>query len=210
MENEEIEAVIAALQQGENALDDIYELLAAVADREHRSPDPGELQQATQALAKYISEVPYLFKIATVAADHADLSRPMEKILTSLRNYWKHDQDLIPDNLGMIGLLDDAYCSRCAMQAISDQYRLLSGKHLFPFDMHDSNQAVRRILGAPYAADLDCYVMDALNASGIMQALHQMAEGQKQIDLKAAYSLWHHESTDSVSCSALYAVLQSH
>jgi len=207
MENHHIEAVIARIQQDDDGLDDICELLAAIAEREQRSVSDAALQQAAQLVADYIVQVPYVLQVASVAAEHANLSAPMEKILISLRRYWEHDEDLIPDNMGMLGLLDDAYCSRSAMQAISDQYRMLSGKHLFPFDMRAANQAVRKLLGEPYAADLDRHVMDTLNAAGIMPALHKLADGQKKIDLESASSLWHHDATSTESLAALVGVV---
>ncbi len=209
MNNQHIEAIIAKLQQDDDSLDDICELLATIAEREQRTPSNEQLQWAATLVAEYIVQVPYVLRVATVAAAHAGLCEPMEKILVSLRQYWEHDEDLIPDNMGLLGLLDDAYCSRSAMQAISDQYRMLSGKHLFPFDLYAANQAVRKILGEPYAADLDRYVIETLNAAGIMPALHNLAEGQKKIDLAAAGSLWHHEATSSESLAALVSIVGS-
>jgi len=209
MENNHIEAVIAKIQQDDDSLEDICELLAAIAEREQRQPTQDELLQAARLVSDYIVQVPYVLKVASVAAEHASLSEPMEKILQSLRTYWEHDEDLIPDNMGMLGLLDDAYCSRSAMQAISDQYRMLSGKHLFPFDMRAANQAVRKILGEPYAADLDRYVIDTLNAAGIMPALHKLADGQKKVDLEAASTLWHHDATSTESLAALVGIVGS-
>ena len=207
MDKHHIESVIEKIQQDDGCLDDICELLAAIAEREQRSPSADELQQAAGMVSDYILQVPYVLQVASVAAEHAGLSEPMELILDSLRRYWEHDEDLIPDNMGMLGLLDDAYCSRSAMQAISDQYRMLSGKHLFPFDMRTANQAVRKILGEPYAADLDRYVVDTLNAAGIIPALHKLADGQKKLDLEAASTLWHHDATSKDSLAALMSVV---
>jgi uncharacterized membrane protein YkvA (DUF1232 family) len=208
MNSDDIDEVIQRLQADEHAGDDIRELLMAVAEREGRDPAGAAVDEAVRFVLAYITEVPYLFKVAAVAARHAGLDAPMNRVLDSLRGYWRHDHDLIPDQLGVIGLLDDAYCSRAAMQAISDQFRMLSGKHLFPFDMRAANQAVRRLLGEPYAGDLDRYVAEMLNAAGIMPALHQLADGQKRIDLEAARTLWHHDRTEAgASLASLTAIV---
>ena len=65
-----------------------------------------------------------MMKVAWTAASNVGLEKEMESILEMVESYWLEGDDVIPDELGVIGLLDDAYCSLTSLQAVSDHYRL--------------------------------------------------------------------------------------
>ena len=108
-----------------------------------------------QFVIAYIEQVPYMMKVAWTAACNVGLEPEMRRILEMVDSYWREGDDIIPDELGVIGLLDDAYCSMTSLQAVSDHYRLQTGKFLFPDDLSEANRAMRRIIGEPYASELD-------------------------------------------------------
>ena len=135
MEIGHIEKMIAECCGEEDADVDLRELLAVVADRNGIQPDDEELDRGSHFVVSYVEQVPYMLKVARTAAANVGLEEEMQQIMEMVLSYWLQDLDIIPDHLGLIGLLDDAYCSLTTLQAVSDHFRLQTGKFLFPDDL---------------------------------------------------------------------------
>jgi len=78
------------------------------------------------------------------------------------------------------------------LQAVSDHYRLQTGKHLFPDDLTDANRAMRRIIGEPYASELDRIVIRAMKEAGLIAAVTSLAQGEKLLNFKSNSTIWGH------------------
>ncbi len=185
---------------------ELQELLAAVAERKGIDPDAEELERGTRFVVGYIEQVPYMLKVANTAAVNVGLEAEMKIILEMVRSYWLQDLDVIPDNLGLIGLLDDAYCSLTSLQAVSDHYQLQTGKYLFPDDLSAANRAMSRIIGDPYVTDLDRMVTSAVKNAGIMQAVKALASPNKQQYFADQANIWNHGPAGKMSIESLGAL----
>lgn len=192
MDTSRIEAMIAENCSDEHAAKDLHDLLAVVSERNGIEPDQEELERGTQFVVGYIEQVPYMLKVAITAAANVGLEPEMEHIVAMVRSYWLQDEDVIPDHLGIIGFLDDAYCSLTTLQAVSDHYQLQTGKYLFPDDLTAANRVMRKIIGDPYISDLDRFVTNAIKEAGVMQAVKSMASTDKQRNFEANANIWNH------------------
>jgi len=192
MDISHIEQMIREFCSDEHAASDLYDLLAVVAERNLIDPEPEELERGAQFVIGYIEQVPYMLKVAMTAAVNVGLESEMENIIEMVHSYWIMDHDVIPDHLGIIGLLDDAYCSLTTLQAVSDHYQLQTGKYLFPDDLTAANQVLRKIIGDPYVTDLDRFVTNAITEAGIMQAVKSLASENKQKNFQASANIWNH------------------
>lgn len=179
----------------------------AVAGRNNQSPDQESLTTAAHFVLDYIRQVPYIIQVAWTAAGQIGLEEPMQKVLDAVTSYWERDDDVIPDSIGVIGLIDDAYCSLSSLQMVSDHYRMLTGKHLFPENLGPANISVRKLLGQPYASDLDKFVIETLNSAQIMPALQQLATPEKRLHLQAEHTIWSHDSIPKTPDSALADII---
>jgi uncharacterized membrane protein YkvA (DUF1232 family) len=164
----------------------------AVAERNGREPDTAQLSRGAGFVLAYIELVPYMIKVAHTAAHNVGLEDEMRRILDMAHSYWLEDDDVIPDELGVIGVLDDAYCSLTSLQTVSDHYRLLTGKHLFPDDLTGANAAMREVIGEPYATELDRIVERTLNETGLVESVRNLAEDEKRINLGSDSTIWGH------------------
>jgi uncharacterized membrane protein YkvA (DUF1232 family) len=149
MDFKHIQAMVSEHCDDEHAGSDLHELLAVVAERNGIDPDDEELERGSRFVIGYIEQVPYILTVASTAAANVGLEKEMAMILDMVSSYWLQDLDVIPDNLGIIGLLDDAYCSLTTLQAVSDHFRLQTGKYLFPDDLTAANRVMRKIIGEP-------------------------------------------------------------
>ncbi len=128
---------------------DLHKLLKVVAERQGAQPNEMELAHGSSFIYNYLEQVPYLLTVAWTSARNVGLETEVTSILKMVESYWIEDDDVIPDSLGIFGLLDDAYCSLLSMQTLSDLYRMQSGKHLFPDDLTAANKVMRKIIGEP-------------------------------------------------------------
>jgi len=175
-----IESMIADLCAGSDTEPELHDLLAAVAGQQGIDPMPEDLARGARFVLAYIEQVPYMMKIAWTAAMNVGLENEMRRILAMVESYWAEGDDVIPDDLGAIGLLDDAYCSLTSLQAVSDHYQLQTGKHLFPDDLSEANRAMRHIIGEPYAS------------TGLIEAVKSLASEEKRLNFAANSTIWNH------------------
>jgi len=192
VETSAIEALIAQQYAESHAESELHELLAVVAERSGKQATDADLQRASHFVQGYIELVPYMMKVAWTAASNVGLEDQMQRVLAMVQSYWKQQDDIIPDYLGIIGLLDDAYCSLSSLQTVSDHFQLQSGKYLFPDDLSDANKAMRKIIGEPYATDLDRLVIRTMQESQLMESLKKMSSAEKQLNFSNQSTIWNH------------------
>jgi uncharacterized membrane protein YkvA (DUF1232 family) len=192
METAQIKNMIAAQFADPHAATDLQELLSVVAEREGAKPDHEQLARGASFIHGYIEQVPYMLTVAWTSAKSVGLEAEIESILTMVVSYWIEDDDVIPDSLGIIGLLDDAYCSLLSMQTMSDFYQLQTGKFLFPDDLTAANSIMRKIIGEPYATELDNIVSKAVLDANIKEAVKLLASPAKQKLFATQATIWNH------------------
>jgi uncharacterized membrane protein YkvA (DUF1232 family) len=192
VDTKQIESMITELGADGDTAPELHDLLAVVSERQGAQAGEDEIRRGSRFVMAYIGQVPYMMKIAWTAASNVGLHKEMERILEMVRSYWIEGNDVIPDELGVIGLLDDAYCSLTSLQAVSDHYRLQTGKHLFPDDLGAANRAMRRIIGEPYASELDRIVIRTMKDTGLIEAVKQLADEEKRIHFNSNSTIWSH------------------
>ena len=192
MDTSQIEAIIAEQCDETHCQTELRDLLAVVAERHGRSAQADDLDNGIRFVLGYIKQVPYMIQVARTAASNVGLDDEMEQILKMVQSYWLEGDDIIPDDLGVIGLLDDAYCSLSSLQTVSDHYQLQTGKYLFPDNLSSANSAMRKIIGDPYATDLDRIVITTMQQTGLIEAMRSFASEEKQLNFSNHSTIWNH------------------
>ena len=192
MDTRHIESMIAELCSDANTEAELRDLLAVVAERQGVQADDEDLARGARFITAYIEQVPYMMTVAWTAAHNVGLEAQMASILEMVNGYWIEGDDVIPDELGAIGLLDDAYCSLTSLQAVSDHYRLQTGKYLFPDDLTAANRAMRRIIGEPYASELDQIEIRTMTDAGLLEAVKSLASEEKRLNFENNSTIWSH------------------
>jgi len=198
-----IETLIALHCADAGAEPELRDVLAVVAESRGAEPGDDDLAEGVRFVIAYIEQVPYMMKVAWTAACNVGLEPEMRKILEMVDSYWREGDDIIPDELGVIGLLDDAYCSMTSLQAVSDHYRLQTGKHLFPDDLSGANRAMRRIIGEPYASELDRIVVHTLKETGLIETVTALAGDDKRLSLASNSTIWNHGPAGRIDITSL-------
>jgi uncharacterized membrane protein YkvA (DUF1232 family) len=206
MDTTRIEHLIAETAADPDAAVELHDLLAVLAERNGIVPDERDLDRGARFVIAYMEQVPYMLKVAITAAINVGLEREMQQILSMVVGYWDQEEDIIPDHLGVIGLLDDAYCSLTTLQAFSSHYQLQTGKHLFPDDLSAANRVMRQVIGDPYVGQLDDFVTRAIRESGVMDAVRSLASEDKERYLAANANIWNHGPAGEMSVEPLLAL----
>jgi len=192
VETSAIEALIAEQYTDSDAESELHDLLVVVAERSGKDATREDIERGFRFVRGYIELVPYMMKVAKTAASAVGLEDQMERVLAMVKSYWEQPDDFIPDHLGIIGLLDDAYCSLSSLQTVSDHFQLQTGKYLFPDDLSDANKAMRKIIGEPYSSDLDRLVLRTMQESRLVETLKKMSSAEKQLSFANQSTIWNH------------------
>lgn len=203
METAKIQKIIDDQFASPGTVADLHELLTAVADRYNAKPGRFDLAQGSSFIYNYIEQVPYLLTVAWTSAKNVGLEDEVKSILEMVESYWIEDDDVIPDNLGVVGLLDDAYCSLSTMQTVSDLYRMQSGKHLFPDDLTAGNKIMRKIIGEPYSSELDAIASKAIKDARVKESVKALASPEKLRLIDSQATIWNHGPVSELPVSQL-------
>jgi len=203
METVRIKKIIAEQFADPHSATDLHRLLSMVAERHSAHPDELELAHGSSFIYNYMEQVPYLLTVAWTSASNVGLEAEVKSILEMVESYWIEDDDVIPDSLGIIGLLDDAYCSLSSLQTLSDLYRMQTGKHLFPDDLTAANKIMRKIIGEPYTSELDEIVKTAVADAQVKDAVKLLASPEKQELLDSQATIWNHGPVSELPVSQL-------
>ena len=203
MDTAQIQKIISDQFADPQSAKDLQKLLKEVAERQGAQPDAMELAHGSSFIYNYLEQVPYLLTVAWTSARNVGLETEVTSILRMVESYWIEGDDVIPDNLGIFGLLDDAYCSLSSMQSLSDLYRMQSGKHLFPDDLSAANSIMRKIIGEPYISQLDKLVDEAIADAKVEEAVRWLASPEKQQLLDSQATIWNHGPVSQLPVSQL-------
>ena len=203
METTHIRKIIADQFADPRSALDLRNLLNKIAGREGVHPNELELAHGSSFIYNYIEQVPYLLTVAWTSARNVGLETEVIRILEMVESYWIEDDDVIPDNLGIFGLLDDAYCSLSSMQKVSDLYRMQTGKYLFPDDLTAANRIMGKIIGEPYTSQLDEIVSKAVAEARVEQAVKLLSSPEKQQLIDSQATIWNHGPVSKMPVSQL-------
>jgi uncharacterized membrane protein YkvA (DUF1232 family) len=123
----------------------------------------------------YVEGTPDLLDAAFDAATAAGAGPAMQPIFDAALKYWQDPVDLVPDDLGMLGLLDDAYLSLRLLESVSAVQRAKTGRPLLSIDLEEINHRARQLLGEPTAARLDELVEETLRTPPLRTSTQMLA-----------------------------------
>jgi uncharacterized membrane protein YkvA (DUF1232 family)/nucleoside 2-deoxyribosyltransferase len=136
--------------------------------------NPLQLGQCVNDLRNYVRQVPDLLEAIAAAARQAGIFSAVSPMLDTAEQYFLSPVDVIPDHLGLIGLIDDAYLAHSLMQAVSDHHRQITGAPLLSTDLSVANAQVRDLIGEPHASQLDGIVASALQVAPLRDAMRNL------------------------------------
>jgi uncharacterized membrane protein YkvA (DUF1232 family) len=167
---------IEAAAAHEEASGQLAAHLTNVFSSQGDSVSPDTIRQAVEMVRTYIDHVPQLLEEFTVTLSSIGALPAVSPLLEGAAGYFLNPDDLIPDHLGMLGLLDDAYLAHRLFESLSEQYRALTGHPLISVDLAAANRVVRALIGPDLAARLDMEVSQAIQQLTYQTAMANLSQ----------------------------------
>ncbi len=134
----------------------------------------GKSRKKIRKLAQnYVESTVWLLAEVDGITTQSGLQGSAGPLLHIAAGYFMSPEDLIPDQNGLFGLLDDAYLAVRFMARLSEVYSAQAGIALFDVSLDEKSPVIRKLIGEPLASNLDTVV-----ENGIVQALNQAALSQ--------------------------------
>lgn len=173
MQTARIAAQIEAAVQHERRTRTLGTLIQQFAQLHGAQPNPSEVAGTVAFVEEYVRHAPVLLELLASAAQRTGTSQEIAPVLDAAEQYFLAPLEVIPDHLGLMGLMDDAYLTHCLVQLASERYRQRTGVPLLPLpsDFTRANQMIRMLIGEPQASQLDLGVAGTLAMPAIQQAL---------------------------------------
>jgi uncharacterized membrane protein YkvA (DUF1232 family) len=198
---ERVEGMIADALVDEQKTGRLANALRQRAAAHGRSPGDEEVLGAVGFVAEYVEHVPAYLRDGLEAARMVGREAEMADVIAAATEYWLTESDIIPDRLGLLGILDDAYYSLTLMQAVSDRHEEESGRALFSRNLKAANASIRNLIGEPAASQIDMYVGSRLDADPMTQmvrALTAMSAHRGAFPIPQRDRIWGEQSTEEV------------
>lgn len=186
MMTNEIRNLIQKGKQLDQQTGSLHDAILDFANRMDKGVTEQQVQGVMQFITEYVEHAPALIDLIEETAagmGKTDRIRPMTRVA---EGYFLTEDDLIPDHLGLVGLLDDAYLTHSLIQAMADRHRAKTGLSLLPIEMHEINGFVRKLIGEPNGSLLDNYVAATLRIPEVQQNMLQTLEPFGEMNLSTA------------------------
>lgn len=139
---------------------------------------PQEEDRLIGLLCQYVERAPELLDACFEAAHQAGVAHEAAPILEAAAGYFIDPRDFIPDQMGLFGLLDDAYLTHRFVAHTSELYQQYAGRPLLQLDLSSMNAVARSVIGEPLASQLDQAVDSTVQT--IIQQIQLLAlQGQQ-------------------------------
>lgn len=160
-------------------------LLKTTSKQTGFSFSPKQIREVVQFIREYIENVPLLLEKVAHTARNRGIAARIAPMLDAAERYFLEPEDFIPDELGLLGLLDDAYLAQTLVQTLSDDYRRQSGTPLLNVDLSEGNRVARNLIGEPVASLLDAAVANATGTVQMQEFVQSLASLQNLFPMSA-------------------------
>jgi len=137
---------------------------------------PKVVTEVVEFVYDYLRRVPEIMIVLMKESSKAGIQEYIKPIIDITEAYFEEQNDLIPDKMGIIGFLDDAYFAMFFIQSINNSYMLQVGRPLISLDYTMPNQAVRVLLGEPIASQLELFATKSLVENQILTPMNYLID----------------------------------
>lgn len=197
MRTAEIRKQIKAAVEDERRTHRLRGILVQVANAHGKRPTHQDLDGVLAFVKDYIEHVPATLEAIAAAAPKIGGQAQLQHMLSSAEEYWFAALDIIPDHVGLTGLLDDAYYVLSLMHGISEGYRERTGTSLLSPNILPANVMMRAIIGEPHASLLDAAIASARQGPALQNLINQVVRGFGQ-PMNVPDPIWGNASIDEI------------
>lgn len=162
--------------------------LAKQAETSGASSSAEEREHMTRAILEgwrlQLEQVPELLDAVGESAAAARVGDAVAPILAAAEEYFLDADDVLPDRLGILGLMDDMYLALSLLSSVSEQYRHLTGHPLIDADLGPAIQPVRALFKGKRLAALDASIQTTLCRPAMMSSIQALSSLERPLAVK--------------------------
>jgi uncharacterized membrane protein YkvA (DUF1232 family) len=152
-------------------------------------------------ISGYITSVPQILIKIEAAMQETGQYQKISSIITEIQNYFSNPLDVMPDHLGLLGLMDDAYVALCLVEKVANAYLTAKGKKELPNDLSEANRIMRILIGEPHCSILDSTINSIFQGpqfQNAFNALLSMAAFNSRPFSNPPHPIWGNASVDEI------------
>lgn len=176
----EIRAHIASILQKQTSRDAFRDLISQYTLSTQQRTD---LEETT---VNMVCAIPDLLDGAGHVAVQAGIGSVIEPVLQQCIAYFLQPNDLIPDEAGLLGLLDDSYLATGWLHYIAGQYQMTTGLPLFNVDFQPNLQILQSLIGSSLTQQLDAHILQTYQVLA-MQFQQELALWNQTLNIPQSY-----------------------
>jgi len=127
-----------------------------------RLPAKDELRVLTAFVSAFIEQVPDVLDAAASVAREAGLETQIIPVLKLAEGFFLTPPAVMDGHDGLESLLDEAYLAHRLVEEVNDLYITHLGQPLIPLDTTIANLIAHRLIGEPFANELDDVVHEVM------------------------------------------------
>lgn len=117
--------------------------------------DPQTVAQLETLLTGLIQELPDNLDALVLAADRQGVGHLLLPVIELIVQYYLTPNDFIPDQAGLLGLLDDTYLATALVYYLALTYQQETGVPLLSVDLGPAVGILKSVIGLPITSQLD-------------------------------------------------------
>jgi hypothetical protein len=158
MRTHEMRQIIREAEADERQSGRLFDALRQRASSLGNPATDEQVIEVAEWLTSYVRATPDFFDEIRNAARAAGVATAVNPLLEEAERYFFIANDVLPDHLGLLGLIDDAYLGLRLVQLASEHAAESVGGPLVGVDLRVPNSVVRAILGEATARKLDAEI----------------------------------------------------
>ena len=159
MNTSDVQAMVTEAVEHEKQTNAVRQRLSKTLPAEATGP-------AQQFLIAYAESTPVLMEGMQDFLGRHNALPQFQPMFDLMFSYWANPSDVIPDDQGLVGILDDAYVAKRSLQQINEQFGQVAGVPVVAANLAKENQLMRPILGAAIIDQLDAIVAQGNQSLG--------------------------------------------
>lgn len=206
MKTQTIRTMINKALNEEQRTNNLHNLLRNFLNLQGSQYTEDQYNETYNFIVEYIKHVPEVLDLIANETKKVGMFNQIEHILKAAEEYFISPVDVIPDHMGLIGLLDDAYLAHSLLQSISNTYHSQTGHSLMPFDMTQFNSIIRIFLGAEAVQMLDAGVASVLNMPNMQDYINNLFVAFSGFTMNQPDPIWGNASIEEITNTRLGAM----
>lgn len=155
MNTAELSAYVEECLAKEGSRDHFMKRLAEMASEPGHTPSANDAECLSVLAVDYLRAVVGMLRECDIAAEAQGARGFADPLLKIAVQYFFEPDDLIPDSMGLYGLIDDAYLAHKFIIGLSNLVKAEKGFPLLPITEEESILVIRGVIGAEIAEKLD-------------------------------------------------------